>query len=78
MNLKIKKGLLWRTGKAAGCSSTQSRQTRAELFGIGFAMGRAGSEIRSQLMGKQQQQARIGASVLGFVGVGVGMGWASL
>jgi hypothetical protein len=41
-------------------------------------MGRAGSEIRSQLMGKQQQQARIGASVLGFVGVGVGMGWASL
>ncbi|MCF7821291.1 MAG: sulfite exporter TauE/SafE family protein [Mariprofundaceae bacterium] len=117
--------LLWRTGKAAGCSSTQSRQTRAGLFGMGFAMGlrpcaplagviaasavtgsaiyglllglaygsgaivvpqlifgygmgRAGSEIRLQLMGRQQQLARIGASVLGFVGVGVGMGWVSL
>jgi sulfite exporter TauE/SafE len=117
--------LLWRTGKVTGCSSTQSKQTRAGLFGIGFAMGlrpcaplagviaasavtgsatyglllglsfgagaiivpqlvfgyglgRAGSEIRSQFMGRQQQLARVGASVLGFVGVGVGMGWVSL
>ena len=46
------------------------------VFGIG--LGKAGSEIRSQLVGRQQQLARIGSSVLALVGVGVGMGWVSL
>ncbi|PJA31562.1 MAG: hypothetical protein CO187_08785 [Zetaproteobacteria bacterium CG_4_9_14_3_um_filter_53_7] len=46
------------------------------VFGIG--LGRAGHEIRSQLRGRQQQLARIGASVLACVGIGVGMGWISL
>jgi len=46
------------------------------VFGVG--MGMAGSEIRSQLVGRQQQLARIGSSVLALVGVGVGMGWVSL
>lgn len=46
------------------------------VFGVG--LGRAGSEIRSQFVGRQQQLARVGASVLGCVGIGVGMGWVSL
>ncbi|OIO71559.1 MAG: hypothetical protein AUJ57_07065 [Zetaproteobacteria bacterium CG1_02_53_45] len=45
---------------------------------FGYGLGRAGSEIRSQLRGRQQQLARVGASVLAFVGIGVGMGWISL
>ncbi len=46
------------------------------VFGIG--MGMAGREIRSQLVGRQQQLARVGSSILAVVGVGVGMGWVSL
>ncbi len=46
------------------------------VFGVG--MGMAGSEIRSQLVGRQQQLARAGSSVLAAVGIGVGMGWVSL
>lgn len=45
---------------------------------FGYGLGRAGGEMRSQLRGRQQQLARIGASVLAFVGAGVGMGWISL
>jgi len=45
---------------------------------FGYGLGKAGSEIRSQLRGRQHQLAKIGASVLAFVGVGVGMGWISL
>ena len=45
---------------------------------FGYGLGRAGSEIRSQLRGRQQQLSRIGASVLAFVGISVGMGWLSL
>jgi len=45
---------------------------------FGYGLGKAGSEIRSQLRGRQQQLARIGASVLAFVGISVGMGWLSL
>lgn len=45
---------------------------------FGYGLGRAGSEIRSQLRGRQQQLSRIGASTLAVVGVGVGMGWISL
>ena len=45
---------------------------------FGYGLGRAGSEIRSQLQGRQQQLSRIGAGVLGSVGIAVGMGWLSL
>ena len=46
------------------------------VFGIG--LGKAGSEIRSQFIGRQQQLAKVGSSVLVIVSVGVGMGWVSL
>ncbi len=45
---------------------------------FGYGLGSAGKELRSQLRDKQQQLARIGASVLAIVGVGVGGGWISL
>lgn len=46
------------------------------VFGVG--MGMAGGELRSQFVGRQQQLARVGSSVLALVGIGVGMGWVSL
>jgi len=46
------------------------------VFGVGLGM--AGGEIRTQFIGRQQQFARAGSSVLAIVGIGVGMGWVSL
>jgi len=45
---------------------------------FGFGLGHAGKEIRSQLRGSQQLLSRVGATVIAFVGVGVGMGWVAL
>ena len=45
---------------------------------FGYGLGHAGQEIRSQLRGNQQFFSRLGATVIAFVGVGVGMGWVNL
>lgn len=45
---------------------------------FGYALGRAGAEIRSQLRSRQQTLARSGAAILALVGMGVGFGVVSL
>ncbi len=45
---------------------------------FGFGLGHAGQEIRSQLRGNQQTFARVGATMIASVGIGVGMGWVAL
>ncbi len=45
---------------------------------FGFALGRAGEELRSQLRTSQQSLTRSGAAILALVGIGVGMEWLSL
>jgi len=73
---------------AAATGSWQHGLLLGSVFGVGavvvpqivfgYALGRAGAEMRSQMRKNQHLLSRVGATILLVVSVGVGMEWITL